>query len=40
MKSASPCVLTLNGSSSSIRFAVHDAGETLRRQLDGKIDRI
>jgi acetate kinase len=32
--------LTINGGSSSIRFAVYEAGETLRRQLDGKIDRI
>jgi acetate kinase len=35
-----PCVLTINGGSSSIRFAVYEAGETLRRQLKGKIDRI
>ena len=35
-----PCVLTINGGSSSIRFAVYEAGETLRRRLDGKIDRI
>jgi acetate kinase len=40
MKSMLPCVLTINGGSSSIRFAVYEAGETLRRQLDGKIDRI
>ena len=39
-ESALPCVLTINGGSSSIRFAVYEAGETLRRQLDGKIDRI
>ncbi|MBK8478331.1 MAG: hypothetical protein IPL39_19170 [Opitutaceae bacterium] len=38
--SASPCVLAINGGSSSIRFAVYEAGETLRRRLDGKIDRI
>lgn len=35
-----PSVLTLNGGSSSIRFAVYEAGDTLRRRLDGKIDRI
>ena len=35
-----PCVLTINGGSSSIRFAVYEAGETLRRRLNGKIDRI
>jgi len=40
MKSASPCILTINGGSSSIRFAVYEAGEILRRQVDGKIDRI
>ena len=36
----SPCVLTINGGSSSIRFAVYEAGETPRRRLDGKIDRV
>jgi acetate kinase len=40
MKSALPCVLTINGGSSSIRFAVYETGETLLRRLDGKIDRI
>ena len=40
MKSARRCVLTINGGSSSIRFAVYEAGDALRRQLDGKIDRI
>jgi acetate kinase len=40
MKSALPCVLTINSGSSSIRFAVYEAGETPRRRLDGKIDRI
>ena len=39
-ESALPCVLTINGGSSSIRFAVYEAGEMPRRQLDGKIDRI
>jgi acetate kinase len=34
------CVLTINGGSSSIRFAVYEAGDTLRRRLAGKIDRI
>ena len=29
-QSALPCVLTINGGSSSIRFAVYEAGETLR----------
>ena len=40
VNSGSPCVLTINGGSSSIRFAVYEAGETPRRRLDGKIDRI
>ena len=40
MKSMLPCVVTINGGSSSIRFAVYEAGGTLRRRLDGKIDRI
>jgi len=40
MKSTLPCILTINGGSSSIRFAVYEAAETLRRRLDGKIDRI
>ena len=40
MKPAQPCVLTINGGSSSIRFAVFEAGETLCRLLGGKIDRI
>jgi acetate kinase len=35
-----PCILTINGGSSSIRFAVFEAGKTPRRRLDGKIDRI
>ena len=33
-------VLTINGGSSSIRFSVYEVGKTLRRSLDGKIDRI
>src|SRR5450755_931210 len=40
MKSALPCVLAINGGSSSIRFAVYEAGETPRPKLAGKIDRI
>ena len=40
MKSAVPCVVTINGGSSSIRFAVYAAGETTRQLLQGKIDRI
>jgi acetate kinase len=40
MKSAGESILTINGGSSSIRFAVYEAGQTPRRRLDGKIDRI
>ncbi len=40
MKPARPCVLTINGGSSSIRFAVYEVGNALHRQFDGKIDRI
>jgi acetate kinase len=40
LKSALPCILTINGGSSSIRFAVYESGEMPRRRLDGKIDRI
>ena len=40
MKPRLPCVLTINGGSSSIRFAVYEAGETPRLRLGGKIDRI
>jgi acetate kinase len=35
-----PCVLTINGGSSSIKFAIYDADETPRPRLNGKIDRI
>jgi acetate kinase len=35
-----PSVLTINGGSSSIRFALYRLGEPLRLQLRGKIDRI
>ena len=37
---ALPCVLAINGGSSSIRFAVYQTGSTLQRRLGGKIDRI
>ena len=40
MNSRSPCVLTINAGSSSIRFAVYDHCKMPRRQLVGKIDRI
>ncbi|MDQ2945010.1 MAG: acetate/propionate family kinase, partial [Acidobacteriota bacterium] len=44
MKSALPCILTINGGSSSIRFAVYETGEkagtALTVRLAGKIDRV
>jgi acetate kinase len=40
MRAAPPCVLTINGGSSSIRFAVYEVARTPLRRLDGKIDRI
>ena len=40
MNSAQPSVLTINGGSSSIRFALYEEGEPLRRVLDGKVDRV
>ena len=33
-------LLTINGGSSSIRFALYERGEPLRRLLDGKVDRV
>ena len=33
-------LLTINGGSSSIRFALFDVGEPPRRLLDGKVDRV
>lgn len=40
MKQAQPSVLAINGGSSSIRFALYEEGEPLRRVLDGKVDRV
>jgi acetate kinase len=40
MKPASPHILTINGGSSSIKFALFEAGDTLRRVLEGGIERI
>jgi acetate kinase len=37
---ANPRILTINGGSSSIKFAIFDAGESLRRILEGGIERI
>ena len=33
-------ILTINGGSSSIKFALYEAGEPLRRRLSGKVDRV
>jgi len=35
-----PMILTINGGSSSIKFAVFEAGDALRRILEGEIERI
>ena len=40
MKPANRCVLTINGGSSSIKFALFEAGNPLRRVLEGSIERI
>lgn len=40
MKPAQSSVLAINGGSSSIRFALYEEGEPLRRLLDGKVDRV
>ncbi len=39
-KRESPCVLAINGGSSSIRFALYESGPALRRLFAGKIDRL
>jgi acetate kinase len=40
MEPASPRILTINGGSSSIKFALFEADDTLRRNLEGAIERI
>ena len=40
MKPAKPRILTINGGSSSIKFALFEAGAPLRRSLEGAIERI
>ena len=40
MKQAKQSILTINGGSSSIKFALFDAGINLKRTLDGRIERI
>ena len=40
MKPSPPRILTINGGSSSIKFALFEAGDSLRRILEGGIERI
>ena len=40
MKAANARILTINGGSSSIKFALFEAGDSLRWILEGAIDRI
>jgi acetate kinase len=40
MKPSQTCILTINGGSSSIKFALFEAGDSLRRILEGGIERI
>jgi acetate kinase len=40
VKPANPRILTINGGSSSIKFALFEAGDSLERILEGGIDRI
>ena len=40
MKSSNPLILTINGGSSSIKFALFEAGNSLQRILEGGIERI
>ena len=40
MKPANPRILTINGGSSTIKFALFEAADSLRRILDGKVDRV
>ena len=40
MNPATPLILTINGGSSSIKFALFEAGDSLRRILEGAIERI
>src|ERR1035441_10097884 len=40
MNPTDPRILTINGGSSSIKFALFETGDSLRRILEGGIDRI
>jgi hypothetical protein len=33
------CIVAINGSASSIRFALNQVGEAMGQQLDGKVGR-
>ena len=40
MKPVDPRILTINGGSSSVKFALFEAGDSLRRIVEGTIERI
>ncbi len=40
LKSAKPCILTINGGASSIKFALFETNRSLRRILAGRIEKI
>jgi acetate kinase len=40
MKPANPRILTINGGSSSIKFALFEGGDSVRRILEGRMERI
>ena len=40
MKTDQPCILTINGGSSSIKFALFEADGALRRIVQGRIEGI
>ena len=40
MNFAAPCVLTINGGSSSIKFALFETSGSLARVLDGKLEGV
>ncbi len=40
MKFAGPCIVTINGGSSSIKFALFECGNPLKKILEGEIGRI
>ena len=40
MKPVKPRILTINGGSSSIKFALFEASNALQRKLEGSIERI